>query len=1060
VFLPLRIVILVGVLSLAVGRAAAQAETSAKFDDCVGRLLSPLRALASLAPASGSKTDWLEQVAGTGEALRTALRPDGAQREAVIETLIATVPDPIQTGLVHQFETAVQALRNGVEHADSRLAGPYFRDRSFLPWSDLELPAAKRGESEVCRNSVPGLMLFRNSSPSQPRVFAVLLVGEAPTVGLNRTAMLNALRIASRLEAGAGSLVRVVGPTFSGSAYSLRLALRAFADEAAAAGQTLQFQVISGTANGRTVPQLLRDPLPQSSTLSFSSTIAPERDIECAYLWFLRTRLNAQVQTSPRGEMPEVAMLSELGTEFGAQPSAADHADSCQLRAGVALAFPIYVSNLRDAYETLDNDTHKDKDQVPLTRPTLLDAQLTDALVAQDLEANPSGKSRAALDVMLRALLGEISRRGIRHVGIHATDVGDAIFLARRIRDVAPDVRLAFFDADALMFHPEFRSLLLGSLVVSSYPFLGVNDLDTQALGRGHVRGFPNALAEGVFNAVLAQRGGTEDDLSEYAFNDAVLPVWISTISRTGLEPTDVRPVRDTARVIYRPTVRGDPDARGSAQQGDEWYKQLRQTSLSIDPALPLPRLWTFLMIAAVLGFFIDQTRQSGKTQRFSKVRMPKTRSGSDDRAADLAIARTKWFLYATIRSFLFVIALGYLGGVYLLSLIARDTFARLRTGLRSSDFLHVLCGLVIVSAVAIALYRSIQALRQFRHDYARFGQYVGERLLPRSWKDVRAGIVSGRISLHESPRASKPQPPAGSSRPPLARWSLSLGLAPPVTRDEAARISFAQLRNIAVLTLALSIWFVVCLVGAALNAADWTYSRGASAVPLLTLNVLRSVPLLNGISPAAPALLCVASVYRWVVGRMARIALAHSVSRMSPVDGESDLVSTPIRLMLYPNHSALTPSDDGYTRCERDLLNAIWRPITGTNYVAALFAVMFLPIVLVALKPISTLEASWGTALLASGLALSMMLIGVTLIQQLQYWICLERLLKRTMTHRLGTAFGDVPAFIKDSVDEQLSRSSNVLLRWAACARQYVELATNIRALRHPRLLERATAF
>src|SRR6202035_2792188 len=130
---------------------------------------------------------------------------------------------------------------------------------------------------------------------------------------------------------------------------------------------------------------------------------------------------------------------------------------------------------------------------------------------------------------------------GVRHVGIQATDVNDVIFLARKIRDVAPDVRLAFFEADSLMLHESFRRDLLGSLVVSPYPFLGTDDfVPTLPL---HFRGespdvhmhmaFENSEAEGTFNAVLASRRFPFVDLQEYAFDrQAPLPMWVSVIGR------------------------------------------------------------------------------------------------------------------------------------------------------------------------------------------------------------------------------------------------------------------------------------------------------------------------------------------------------------------------------------------------------------------------------------------------------------------------------------------------------------------------------------------------
>src|SRR4051812_1371605 len=92
-----------------------------------------------------------------------------------------------------------------------------------------------------------------------------------------------------------------------------------------------------------------------------------------------------------------------------------------------------------------------------VARRTALDVSLRESKGPRDLEAAPSPKTTYAEDMALAHVLAEVSHEGIRYVGIQATDIADAIFLARKIRDVAPDVRLAFFAADALLTHPAFN---------------------------------------------------------------------------------------------------------------------------------------------------------------------------------------------------------------------------------------------------------------------------------------------------------------------------------------------------------------------------------------------------------------------------------------------------------------------------------------------------------------------------------------------------------------------------------------------------------------------------
>jgi hypothetical protein len=177
----------------------------------------------------------------------------------------------------------------------------------------------------------------------------------------------------------------------------------------------------------------------------------------------------------------------------------------------------------------------------------------------------------------------------------------------------------------------------------------------------------------------------------------------------------------------------------------------------------------------------------------------------------------------------------------------------------------------------------------------------------------------------------------------------------------------------------------------------------------------------------------------------MHRVSLAHTLSRMAPPDGESDLVSTPLALILYPPRAdGSERADEGYTASERDVLNAIWRPASGRQYISALLLITLFTVLLFLVKPLSTLESLPGTRLMSILLGLTAVLIGVTAVQQVQFSNCLDRLLRRTMTHPISVAFREAPVYVRDSIDRQLSRSHDGLLRWAACAAQFAELAAS----------------
>jgi hypothetical protein len=419
----------------------------------------------------------------------------------------------------------------------------------------------------------------------------------------------------------------------------MRLALAAFAHERATPPS---FRVFSGTASGSDVPKLLGSGVPYDVT--YRATTVPDSAIDCAYLYFLRSRLGVPVLADHKLE--SVATLREAGTEFGATGrSAADVPGSCGLQAAVSLSFPVDIAFLRDAYDDLDQSEANVRAAKGLARATSLEASLAEPRQPLNFEANPSPKTRAVMDVTLAAVLAEISHRGIRHVGIHATNIGDAIFLARKIRDVAPDVRLAFFESDALLLHPQYRPALLGSLVLSPYPFLGVSDFSAGSAVAGSSPG--SASYGGFVSAVLAQRNVAHSRLYDYTFDveKTPLPIWVSTIGRSGLVPRDVKRAVDCSVTVYgakdSAMLRELCAPKGDPRTWARW-NTLRTARLPIDPNVLLPRLWHFLFVALLLGFVIDQSLQGKAVRRMAQDGMPAQMVASADRAADRAIGRTK----------------------------------------------------------------------------------------------------------------------------------------------------------------------------------------------------------------------------------------------------------------------------------------------------------------------------------------------------------------------------------------------------------------------------------
>jgi hypothetical protein len=73
-------------------------------------------------------------------------------------------------------------------------------------------------------------------------------------------------------------------------------------------------------------------------------------------------------------------------------------------------------------------------------------------------------------DLALSEMLRQLNRRGIRNIGLVATDAADVVFLAERIRRQLPDMRLFTLGFDLRFVHPDHASVLNGMLVAHAAP--------------------------------------------------------------------------------------------------------------------------------------------------------------------------------------------------------------------------------------------------------------------------------------------------------------------------------------------------------------------------------------------------------------------------------------------------------------------------------------------------------------------------------------------------------------------------------------------------------------
>lgn len=462
-----------------------------------------------------------------------AVAAEARRSKLHLESIVALVPDPVDSNLAANFDQAVEAIQTA--GADSG----YLLDRLWLPWTG---DAAK---ANLFRDA-PGILLFRGpAGASGPRLLAVYLVGETPKQGIHTRAMAAALELATRLPGAAAPeafpegaprqlpaagatlaaqrlvapgtpsaqpIVRILGPSFSGSAPSLRRSLLAWrargagsaptgTQEKAGAGTSAEtsaaetsardqtgaapdkaatetsaaatsatetsatnqsaatapappaeaFRIVTGSATA----QGLEQDFALLPGVTFERTVMPDDELQDHTFRFLIDQLG--------WEPGNIALLAESDTAYGQQE------DALPL---LVVRFPSGLSSLRSAWEKDEAAGREAQGKgAPLSVPrNALGLSLTDQSRPVDLAPQFSTLSTASHDLALSNLLASIWRGGVRYVGILSTDVRDKLYLAERIRRFAPDMVVFTLDNNLLYAHPQHSAALDGTLVLSSFP--------------------------------------------------------------------------------------------------------------------------------------------------------------------------------------------------------------------------------------------------------------------------------------------------------------------------------------------------------------------------------------------------------------------------------------------------------------------------------------------------------------------------------------------------------------------------------------------------------------
>jgi hypothetical protein len=451
-----------------------------------------------------------------------------------ITSLIVTLPDPITSHLVLDFDRRIDAIQAAA------LDAGYVIDQFWLPWEALDRPlpddiekAGKERALRQVRLSQPGLQIFRSKNSRSSALF-VFLVGETPTLGVNLTQFESATNyVREVLKASSQTTTpetRILGPSFSGSIPALSEMLRRLIKQKACC-----FEIITSSATDHDLLSHLENAVRGAGTVQsvvHDDAAALERFLDYA---------NATLKIRPE----DVAIVSESQTAYGGSLGESDPNVPKVLRdRTLSLSFPREIYRLRVAYP----------DQQPLSAGTPRSGSMLDAGLALDLKLSPGGEddipyfSREQLplsqEAIMRSIAETIHRREIKMVGVAASDVFDTLFVLRFLRQFCPDTRLFIVDSDLLFIRAADDLSLQGTLAVTDYP---LSTLIQSWLGeKRRPRAFPSRNAEITYNAFLALIGHAEsmrDYTPEAATSHGPEPLlWLTVVARNGFQPVHLLP--------------------------------------------------------------------------------------------------------------------------------------------------------------------------------------------------------------------------------------------------------------------------------------------------------------------------------------------------------------------------------------------------------------------------------------------------------------------------------------------------------------------------------------
>ncbi len=788
--------------------------------------------------------------------------------------LIATVPDPFDSGFGYAFDQVVEAVQRAVEADD------YVIDRAWLPWRRA---ASGRPADPRLHERHPGLVLFRDDNPPtkasqrggrlQRRLLALLLVGETATAGINRFAFRNAVRVIHSCPGHKeeGNRIRVLGPHFSGSAVSLGLALQETRKimEHMPRGEKPRepwIKVVCGSASGFIHHDFVKtydedgwrgDPKDEEEP-AFATTILPN---DLLLRWARKYLGNPADPVHGKSPAP-IVVLHEANTSFGQFSidlnmigKGKQTGDNDQKIELFLIPFPLHISQLRASY-TKEQMARAESQGLPRSGRNL-------PFPSEDQDKGEAGQEAIAVqnplmtaaidDLVLGNLVTTMAQKRTNYACLVSTDVRDTIFLAQEIRNHQRDVQLVTLGSDLLLTHEDYNYALHGMVVASTYPLYpsvqGWSDVARDRRYSGRIL-FAQEAYQGCYNAALVhladkQKERTQAEkltslMMDYGWEgtrgDVTMPpLWISVVGGNGqmvpvtyIAPKEYAPCDDSLQYLYQ--RKRAPSAPNRVSYG----------------RLTPPNMWFFsfaVFLVVNVCFFYRVCYYLGDSCWGVTVA---------DRAAR----------YKQRIDF----AVGCLAQVLLYGMMAELTCTPLRAGLWTQDRLVAFAvGLVLLASVLMVAAAWVMLIVAHCQEFEGFA-------LKRRW-DAYVEIFRGSATMRGWPRWLG-WPSRGGS------W-----------------IAVSDLAMLAVVTFA--------VVGFAWRIF---FSATGDFQPQKMIQFERTVHLSNGVSPLLPRVFFCAALFGWSFFLVKKLHLANHYSVESPFPCNGSASFNGLRGLHRAVHSELMP--------------------------------------------------------------------------------------------------------------------------------------------------------